>query len=324
MKAVVYTEYGPPDVYQLKEVEKPTPRDNEVLIKIHATTASTGDRNVRKAEPFVSRLMNGFLRPKYAIPGIELAGQIEAVGRDVTLFSVGDQVFGMSTATLGAYAEYKCLPEVGPVVAKPAGMTYEEAAAIPHGGLAALSFLRDKGKLQSGQTVLINGASGCVGTFAVQLAKHFGAEVTGVCSTTNVALVRSLGADRVIDYTKEDFTRSGQTYDIIFDAVGKSSFARCRDSLAPGGVYLYTGFGLTPLFQMLWTSITGGRKVIMGNSSERTEDLIFLRELVEAGDVTPVIDRCYPLEQIVEAHRYLDTGHKKGAVVITVAQGDSA
>ena len=322
MKAIVYTEYGPPDVLQLKEVEKPSPKDDEVLIKIFATTVNQTDPVARKGEPFFARFYTGLIRPKNHILGNELAGEIESVGKDVKLFKEGDQVFGTGTG-YGAYAEYICLPEEGTTLAiKPANMTYEEAAGCD-GVLTALPFLRDKGNIQNGQKVLINGASGGVGTAAVQLARYYGAEVTGVCSTTNLELVESLGADKVIDYTKEDFTKSGQTYDIIFDAVSKSSFSRCKSSLKQRGVYLSTVPTLAILLQMLWTSMIGSKKAIIAftglrPASERTKDLIFLKELSEAGKIKSVIDRRYPLEQIAEAHRYVEKGHKKGNVVITV------
>jgi len=326
MKAIVYTEYGPPDVLHLTEVEKPTPKDNEVLIRIYATTVTTGDCNARGSVfvppgfGFAQRLVFGLRRPKRTILGVDLAGEIEAVGKDVKLFRKGDQVFGITGASMGAYAEYVCMPEDGRLAIKPANLTYEEAAAVPFGAITALYFLRDKGNVQHGQKVLINGASGGVGTYAVQLARYYEAEVTGVCSTTNLELVKSLGADKVVDYTKEDFTTSGETYDMILDTVvGKTSFSRCRDSLNREGLYLAVAGGLGVFIQMAWTSMTGGKKVLAGVAPDRKEDLLFLKELIEAGRIKPVIDRCYPLEQMAEAHRYVDKGHKKGNVVITVA-----
>jgi NADPH:quinone reductase-like Zn-dependent oxidoreductase len=328
MKAVVYTEYGPPEVLQLKEIEKPTPRDNEVLVKVYATTVGAGDVKVRSFRNIPTllwlpyRLYLGLRRPKRTILGMELAGEVESVGNDVTLFKKGDQVFGNSPqGSWGAYAQYLCLPEDDVVTTKPANMTYEEAAGVPYMGLSALFYLR-KGNTRSGSKVLINGASGSVGTYAVQLAKYFGAEVTGVCSAGNVELVKSLGADKVINYTKEDFTKNGQTYDLIFDAVGKDSFAHCKGSLKPEGVYLSTLPTLILIIQMLWTSMVGSKRAMYLDAPPTQEDLIFLRELIEAGKIKSVIDRRYPLEQMAEAHRYVDKGHKKGNVVITVEHND--
>ncbi|MFC1608506.1 NAD(P)-dependent alcohol dehydrogenase, partial [Candidatus Latescibacterota bacterium] len=294
---------------------------NEVLIKVFATTVTFGDMRIRSFTwPLwfwlPGRIMYGLRKPRKPIPGNELAGKIETVGKDVTLFSKGDQVLGIAwgTSFQSATAEYKCLSEDEMIAMKPANMTHEEAAAVPVGGLTALHFLR-KADIQSGQKVLIYGASGSVGTFAVQLAKYYGAEVTGVCSTTNIEMVKSLGADKVIDYTKEDFTKRGHNYDIIFDAVSKTSFSRCKSSLKQRGRYLTTDW---PLLQALWTSKVGTKKVIIGIASQNPEDLTFLIELIEKGELKTVIDRTYPLEQTAEAHRYVEKGHKKGNVVITV------
>jgi 2-desacetyl-2-hydroxyethyl bacteriochlorophyllide A dehydrogenase len=323
MKAIICTKYGSPDVLELKEVEKPTPRDNEILIKVYASTVTSGDCWIRSFTfaPWFrlpGRIMYGLRKPRKNIPGNEFAGEIELVGKNVKLFKKSDQVFGYTKGTSfgGTNAEYKCLPEDWVVVLKPVNMTYDEAAAVPIGGTAALHLLR-KGDIQSGQKVLIYGASGSVGTFAVQLAKYFGAEVTGVCSTTNLELVKSLGADKVIDYTKEDFTKNDQTYDVIFDAVRKTSFPRCKSSLKKRGIYISAGW---PLLQALWTSIIGSKKVKFGIAPYRTEDVIFLKELIEAGKLKAVIDRRYPLEQTAEAHRYVDKGHKKGNVIITTKE----
>ena len=334
MKAIVYTEYGSPDVLQLKEVAKPTPEDNEVLIRIYATTVNFGDlmaRNFKAISPrkfnmpllfwLPARLAFGFRKPKKKILGSEFAGEVEAVGAAVTRFKPGDQVFGYRGQSMGAYAEYLCMPEDGVLAIKPANMTYEEAATVPYGALTALSLLR-KVNIQRGQKVLINGASGGIGAAAVQLAKYFGAEVTGVCGTPRVGFVKALGADKVIDYTKEDFTRNGETYDLIFDILGKSSFSRCKRSLKQNGIYLLASFKMRQLFQMLWTSMIGGQKVICALSSEKPEDLIFIKELVEAGKIKASIDKCYPLEQTAEAHRYIEAGLKKGNVVITVAHNN--
>ena len=329
MKAIVWTKYGPPDVLELREVEKPTPKDNEVLIKIYATTVTAGDTEIRslKFPIYLSlpmRIWLGFRKPtRNPIPGTELAGEIEAVGKDVKLFKEGDQVFGSAGLGFGANAEYICLPEEpkemeGGVVIKPANMTYEEAAAVPFGGREALHFLR-KGNTQSGQNILINGAGGSIGTFAVQLAKYFGAEVTAVDSTGKLDMLRSIGAEQVIDYTQEDFTKSGETYDIIFDVVGKISFSRSARSIKKSGTYLLANPGPSQIVQGLWTRMTSSKKVIMQTASGTTEDLTFLRGLIEAGKIKTVIDRRYPLEQVPEAHRYVETGAKKGNLAITVA-----
>ncbi len=316
MKAIVYTKFGPPDVLQLREVEKPTPKEDEVLIRIYATTVVAEDPGMRSSPGF-----NGLRKPKNPILGQELAGEIETVGNDVKRFTKGDQVYGIDS--FGACAEYKCMPEKGALASKPVNMTYEEAAAVPNGALTALPFLRDYGKIQSGQKVLIYGASGSVGTYAIQLARCFGSEVTGVCSTTNLELVKSLGADKVIDYTKEDFTRSDQTYDIIFDTVGKTSFSHCKSLLKQNGIYLTTVPTPAVILQMLWTSKGSSKKARFAatgirSASKKAKDLVFLKELIEAGEIKAVIDRRYPLEQIADAHRYVETGHKKGNVVITV------
>ncbi|WP_139489302.1 NAD(P)-dependent alcohol dehydrogenase [Brevibacillus dissolubilis] len=322
MKAIVYTKYGPPDVLQLQEVEKPAPKANEILVKIKATTVTAGDIRSRsftvpRSVWLPARITLGFRQPKKAILGMELAGEVESVGKDVKRFKKGDQVFAASLVGFGAYAEYKCLPEDGPVSIKASNMTYEEAAAIPIGARTALFFLQ-KANIQSGQKVLVYGASGSVGTYAVQIAKYFGADVTGVCSTANVELVKSLGADQVIDYTVEDFSSTGETYDVIFEAVNKSSFLACMKSLKQDGTYINVTEPL-PSLQMLWIQLTSSRKIILSrNSPETAEALHFLKELVEAGKLKVVIDRAYALEEIVEAHRYVEKGHKKGNVVITV------
>lgn len=325
MKAILHTKYGPPDELQLGEIEKPVPRKNEILIKIHATTVTTSDCNIRnltftpKLFHLPMRMQFGLKKPKNQILGLDLAGEVEAVGAGVTRFKKGDQIFGTTEPAFGAHAEYICLPEDGVLADKPVNMTFEEAATIPVMANTALHFVRDLGKIQAGQKVLIIGASGGIGTFAVQLARYYGAEVTGVCSTANLELVKSLGADRVIDYTKEDFTQSGETYEVIFDTVSKSSFPRCKNSLQKNGLYLVTLPKAAVLLQMLWTSIAGGRKVKMEGAPAKLENLLTLKELIEAGKLRTVIDRRYPLEQTAEAFRYVERGHKKGNVVITVA-----
>ena len=319
MKAIVRQKYGPPDVLELREVAKPTPKDNEVLVRVHAASVNPADWHMLRGKPFLVRLMGfGLLKPKNKILGADIAGRVEAVGRNVKQFQPDDEVFGdLAKFGLGAFAEYVCARE-NALALKPANISFEEAAAVPMAGVTALQGLRDKGQIQLGQKVLINGASGGVGTFAVQLAKSFGAEVTGVDSTGKLDVVRSIGADHVIDYTREDFTKGGETYDVIFDAVGKSSFSGCIRSLKENGFYLLGNPGLSQQVRAKWTSTTSSKKVIGGMLSYRTEDLIILRELIEAGKIRSVIDRRYPLEQIAEAHRYVDTGQKLGNVVITV------
>jgi NADPH:quinone reductase-like Zn-dependent oxidoreductase len=331
MKAIVYEKFGSPEVLQLKEVKKPTPKDNEVLIRVCATTVNFGDLLARKFNTvsprqfsmpailwLLSRLAFGIRKPRIPILGSEFAGVIEAVGKEVTLFHEGDSVFGYRGASMGAYAEYLCMKEKGALAVKPAEMGYEEAATIPYGTIMALGLLR-KLNIQPGQKVLINGASGGIGSAAVQLAKYFGAEVTGVCGTPRLEFVKALGADKVIDYTQEDFTRNGETYDVILDILGKCSFSRCKRSLKQNGRLLYASFKMKQLFQMLWTSKIGSKKVICALSSEKAEDLVFIKELIEAGRIKSVIDRCYPMEQAAEAHRYVEDGHKRGNVVITMA-----
>ena len=326
MKAVVCEKYGPPEVLELKERDKPVPKDNEVLVKVHASTVNAADCNVRGLTyippglGLVAKSMLGFKKPKISVLGSVLAGEIEAVGKEVLSFKPGDKVYGTG-AEMGAYAEYACRPENGAIALKPETLSYEQAAAIPYGALTALYFLRDKAGVSNGQKVLINGASGGVGVYAVQLAHYFGAEVTGVCSTGNMDKVRSLGADRVIDYTKEDFARTGELWDVIFDmAVGRTSFSRARKALRPKGYYLAVAGGLKELLQMIRTSITGGKKVVFGGGTacETRENMIFLSELVEAKKLRPVLDRSFPLEQIADAHRYVESGHKKGNIAITV------
>ncbi|MDR7240797.1 NAD(P)-dependent alcohol dehydrogenase [Neobacillus drentensis] len=322
MKAIVYTKYGPPDVLQLKEVEKPIPKENEILVKIKATTVTVADIRSRsftvpRAYWLPARITLGFRQPKKEILGMELAGKVESVGKNVKRFKEGDQVFAASLVGFGAYAEYKCLPEDGPVSIKPTNITYEEAAAIPIGARTALFFLR-KANIQSGQKVLVYGASGSVGSYAVQIAKYFGANVTGVCSTSNIEWVKSLGANQVIDYTTEDFSSKGEAYDVILEAVDKSSFSACMKSLKKDGTYLNVTVPL-PGARMLWTKLTSSKKLILSrNSPETSEALDFLKELIEAGKLKAVIDRSYTFEEIVEAHSYVEKGHKKGNVVITV------
>jgi NADPH:quinone reductase-like Zn-dependent oxidoreductase len=323
VKAVVYTKYGLPDVLRIKKLEKPIPKENEVLIKVFATTVTATDCTFRKGKPFFSRLFTGITKPKNQILGSEFTGEIESTGKDVKLFKAGDQVLG-TTPGYGSYAEYLCLPAGGATLAlKGDKLNYKQAIACCDGFLTALPFLRDKGKIKSKDKVLINGASGSVGSAAIQLAKYFGAEVTGVCSAANLELVKSFGADYVIDYDKENFTNNGKKYDVIFDTVGKISFSKCKRSLTKKGIFLEAGITLTVLPQVLITSLISSKKVkIMATGlrhpDERTNDLKFVIELAETQKIKPVIDRVYSLKQIAEAHRYVDTGHKKGNVVISL------
>ncbi len=320
MRAVVYRQFGSPDVLEHTEVDDPTPRAHEVRIRVRATTVTTAECGMRRGEPLWGRVLIGFTGPRkrYRILGTELAGEVDAVGERVTRFAKGDKVFGFAGFNIGANAEYICLPETASLAIKPRNKTFEESAAAVDGASTALYFLRDKAGIREGHRVLVIGASGSIGTYAVQLAKHFGAHVTGVCSAANLELVTSLGADAVVDYTKEDFRSDAQTYDIVFDTVGKSSFSACKGSLRPGGIYLPTVFSLENLLQGLWTPVVGSKKVIGGMSVEKNEALVFLRELIEADRLQIVIDRSYALDGIVDAHRYVDRGHKRGNVVITV------
>jgi NADPH:quinone reductase-like Zn-dependent oxidoreductase len=323
MKAVVYDRYGPPEVLRLEDVEQPVPKEDEVLVKIHATTVTRSDCGLRGGKPFISRFLTGLRRPKQRILGTELAGEVEAVGGAVSEFAVGDHVFGTTSAfRFGAHAEFICMRESAPLAHKPAGISFEEAAAVCDGAILALMGLRPAG-LRKGQTILVYGASGSIGTAGVQLARYFEADVTAVCNTKNLELVRSLGADRVIDYTQEDFTKNGETYDVIFDAVGKLSFRRCRGSLKRGGIYLATD-GLRNLILAPWTSRIGDKKVMFPIPPRYTKkDVLFLKELIEAGRYRAVIDRRYPLEDVVEATRYVETQQKTGNVVLTVNGGQA-
>jgi NADPH:quinone reductase-like Zn-dependent oxidoreductase len=327
VKAIVWTRYGPPEGLELREVEKPTPKADEVLIKVHATTVTAGDCEARRLDfplglGFAMRFYVGLIRPvRVTILGQELAGEIESVGKDVKLFKEGDQVFASTGFSFGAYAQYKCLPErpdMGALALKPVNMTYEEAAAVPVGGLEALHFLR-QGDLQSGRKLLINGAGGSIGTIGIQLAKYYGAEVTAVDSTGKLDMLRSTGADHVIDYTQEDFTKRGEIYDVIFDVVGRAPFAGSMRSLTKNGVYLLANPRLSLMVRGRWTSMTSSRRVLSGAASHNPADLLFLKDLIESGKLHTVIDRRYPLEQVAEAHRYVEAGGKKGNVVITVS-----
>jgi len=320
MRAMIQISYGSPEVIVPQEIAKPSPGNKEVLIRIHAAKVGPSDCAFRKGDPFMIKLIYGLSKPKIEIGGSELAGEVEAVGKEVTQFKPGDRVLGMSVKNFGAYAEYKCLPEESPLVIIPDSLSFEDAVAICDGGATALTFLRDKAKLRRGQKVLINGASGAVGIYAVQLAKYYGAEVTGVCSTSNESLVKKAGADHVIDYTREDFTKANKAYDIAFDAIGKRSFSTCKRVLTNKGVYLTTAPKLSIAFQMMWTSIFKGKRAIFATAGlmQNKANLAFLMELARNGTLNAVIDRRYLLEQLPEALRYVETERKKGNVIITM------
>lgn len=318
MKAIIFSQYGSADVLRPTQMEKPIPKEHEVLIKIHATTVTPGDCVIRRGNPLIARIFSGLFKPKNPLLGHELAGQIESLGKNVTRFKTGDKVFGSTGFDSGTYAEYICLSEDSQLTLKPANIDYEQAASIPTGALTALYFLK-RANINKGQKVLIYGASGSVGTYAIQLAKYFGAEVTGVCSTANVSLVKSLGADKVIDYTKEDFTKNSQKYHLIFDAVGKTGFSHSKNSLLENGVYASTALSIKLLIQALGSLFSKHQKVIVGIASEKKQALDFIKELVEAEEISPIIDRRYQLEQITDAHRYVEQGRKKGNAVVTIA-----
>lgn len=317
MKAAVYTQYGQPAVLQVKEVAKPIPGDHEILLRVKATAVNSGDVRLRKADPFAVRFIFGLLKPKINILGSVFSGEVEMVGKDVTKFKIGDAVFGHTDMRFGAYAEYKSMPENGSLALKPDGITHAQAAAIPFGGVTAWHFIK-MANIQPGQKVLIAGASGAVGSAAVQLAKSLGTEVTAVCSTANIELVQSLGADKVIDYTKEDFTKNGEMYDVIFDTVKTIHVYRSLKSLNKNGVMILSAAGMPEMLQGLWISKTSSKKVLTGVISHTAADIIFLKELMETGKLKAVIDRAYPLEQIAEAHAYVEKGHKKGNVIINI------
>jgi NADPH:quinone reductase-like Zn-dependent oxidoreductase len=317
MKAIVYTNYGPPDVLQVKEVGKPLPRNNEILLSVKATAVNSGDVRLRKADPFAVRFIFGLMKPRINILGTVFSGEVESVGKEVKHFKPGDAVFGHTDMSFGTYAEYKCLPENGSVALKPAGISHLEAAAIPFGGVTALFFLK-KAAIKSGQKVLVVGASGSVGSAAIQLAKSLGAHVTGVCSSANIELVKSIGADKVIDYTKEDFTRNGETYDVIFDSVRTISISKSIESLNKKGIMILSAAGMSEMLQGLWISMTSSKKVMTGVISHTGADIIFLKELIDTGKFKPVIDKTYSLDQIADAHAYVEKGHKKGNVAVEV------
>ncbi len=317
MKAIVYSQYGEPEVLQLQEVTKPIPRNNEILIKIKATAVNSADWRLRRADPFAIRLLGGLTKPKLNILGGVFSGEVESAGKDVTGFKVGDKVFGSTDMRFGAYAEYKCMPENGTLALKPENLTFEEAAVIPFGATTALHFL-NKANITPGKKVLIVGASGAVGTAAIQLAKHYGAQVTGVCSTANINLVKSIGADKTIDYTKEDFTNSGETYDVIFDTVNTISILGSLKALNKNGLLILSAAGLSEMLKGAWINMTTGYKVLTGVTRQTQEDIKTLKQLAEAGELKPVIDKTYKLEQMAAAHTYAQRGHKKGNVAITI------
>lgn len=317
MKAALYTQYGQPEVLQVKQVEKPTPKKNEILLRIKATAVNSGDWRLRKADPFAVRFIFGLTKPKINVLGSVFSGEVESIGEEVKKFKVGDLVFGHIDMSFGAYAEYKCLPENASIALKPANISHKEAAVIPFGGVTALHFIK-KAAIKPGQKVLVVGASGAVGSAAVQLAKSFGANVTGVCSTANIALVKSIGADKVIDYTKEDFTQNGETYDVIFDTVKAISVSRSLKSLNKNGIMILSAAGMSEMLQGAWISMTSSKKVMTGVISHTASDILFLKGLIETGKFKPIIDRTYSLEQIAEAHAYVEKGHKKGNVAIEV------
>lgn len=317
MKAAVYTQYGPPEVLKVKQVDKPIPKKNELLLRIRATAVNSGDWRLRKADPFAVRFIFGLLSPKINILGSVFSGEVESVGEDVKHFKVGDLVFGHTDMSFGSYAEYKCVPENGSIALKPANISHNEAAVIPFGGVTALHFIK-KAMIKPGQKVLVVGASGAVGSAAVQLAKSFGADVTGVCSTANIDLVKSIGANKVIDYTQEDFTKNGVTYDVIFDAVKAISVYRSIKSLKKNGIMILSAAGISEMLQGLWISMTSNKKVMTGVISHKAADIIFLKELIERDKFKAIIDKTYSLEQIAEAHAYVEKGHKKGNVAIEV------
>lgn len=317
MKAITFSKYGAPEVLQLQEVNKPLPKDNEILIRIFATAVNSGEVRIRKADPFAVRFLFGLTKPKLKTLGVVFSGEVETTGKNVTLFKTGDQVFGHTDMSFGTYAEYKCMPENASLALKPSTISHTQAAVIPFGAVTALHYIK-KADLKQGQKILIVGASGAVGTAAIQIAKAFGAIVTGVCSTSNVALVRSLGADQVIDYTKEDYTKNGETYDVIFDTVNTISVSRSLKSLHQKGSLLLSAAMTKQMLQGFWTSMTTGIKVHTGLIIHNAEAMDFLKQQIEVGKLKPVIDRTYSLEQIAEAHRYVELGHKKGNVAISL------